>query len=227
MEICICGNPATSLWKRRQAFALGIPPFAKSAKGGPPRPGYDSSVDQQCFPDLRVGRSIIKTGPIALFSRIAQPRLTLWLAIAGALSFWLADLAIHVAASLDSTPARWDAAFVFLPPGTFLFAYLIARRVAARRGVKRVGVAMLVGVLLASGTFMAITATATARGICPYQCSGLAGHDIAVDNPDGDVLLRSVGRQPVRIACLDVSGRFLSGELGLARQSTSSHRRSR
>jgi hypothetical protein len=70
----------------------------------------------------------------ALFSRIQQPRLTFWLAIAGALSFWLADLAIHVAASLDSTPARWDAAFVFLPPGTFLFTYLIARRVAARRG---------------------------------------------------------------------------------------------
>ncbi len=44
------------------------------------------------------------------------------------------------------------------------------------------------------------------KGICPYQCSGLAGHDIAVDNPDGDVLLRSVGRQPVRIACLDVWG---------------------
>ena len=140
------------------------PTLCKERKGWATRPGYDSSVDQQCFPDLRVGRSIIKTGPIALFSRIAQPRSTLWLAVAGALSFWLADLAIHVAASVDSTPARWDAAFVFLPPGTFLFAYLIARRVAARRGVKRVGVAMLVGVWLASGTFMAITATATARG---------------------------------------------------------------
>jgi hypothetical protein len=49
------------------------------------------------------------------------------------------------------------------------------------------------------------------KGICPYQCSGSAGHDIAHDiavdnNPDGDVLLRSVGRQPVRIACLDVWG---------------------
>lgn len=126
--------------------------------------GYDSSVDQQCFPDLRVGRSIIKTGPVALFSRIQQPGLTFWLAIAGALSFWLSDLAIHVAARLDSTPARWDPALVFLPPGTFLFTYLMARRVAARRGFKRVGVAMLVGVWLASGTFIAITATATVRG---------------------------------------------------------------
>jgi hypothetical protein len=105
-----------------------------------------------------------KTGPIALFSRIQQPRPTLWLAVSGGLSFWLADLAIHVAASLDSTPARWDAAFVFLPPGAFLCTYLIARGVAATRGVKRVGVAMLVGVWLASGTFMAITAMATARG---------------------------------------------------------------
>jgi hypothetical protein len=119
-----------------------------------------------------VGRSIIKTGPIALFSRIQQPRLTLWLAIAGALSFWLADLAIHVAARLDSAPARWDAAFVFLPPGTFLFTYLIARRVAVRRGFKRVGVAMLVGVWLTSGTFMAITATATERG---FAHSGVLG----------------------------------------------------
>jgi len=30
------------------------------------------------------------------------------------------------------------------------------------------------------------------KGICPFQCSGLAGHDSAVDNPNGDVLLRSV-----------------------------------
>jgi hypothetical protein len=119
-----------------------------------------------------VGRSIIKSGPIALSSRIQQPRLTLWLAVAGALSFWLPDLAIHVAARLDSAPARWDAAFVFLPPGTFLFTYLIARRVAVRRGLKRVGVAMLVGVWLTSGTFMAIAATATERGFASSSVLG-------------------------------------------------------
>ena len=122
-----------------------------------------------------MGRSTIKTGPIALFSRIQQPRLTLWLAIAGALSFWLADLAIHVAANLDSVPARWDAASVFLPPGTFLFAYLIARRVAVRRGFKRVGVAMLVGVWLTGGTFMTITATATERGFAHSSVLGWLG----------------------------------------------------
>lgn len=129
-------------------------------------------LDRQCFPDLSVGRTIIKTGPTALFSRIQQPRLTLWLAIAGALSFWLPDLAIHVAARLDSAPARWDAAFVFLPPGTFLFIYLIARRVAVRRGFKRVGVAMLAGVWLTSGTFMAIAATATERGFAHSSVLG-------------------------------------------------------
>lgn len=138
-------------------------------------PGYDSSVDRQCFPDLRAGRSTIKAGPIALFSRIQQPRLTLWLAVAGALSFWLADLAIHVAATLDSAPARWDAAAVLLPPGTFLFTYLIARRVVVRRGFKRVGVAMLVGVWLTGGTFMAITATATERGFAHPSVLGWVG----------------------------------------------------
>ena len=152
-----------------------------------------------------MGRSIIKTGPIALFSRTQQPRLTLWLTIAGALSFWLPDLAIHVAARLDSAPARWDAAFVFLPPGTFLFTYLIARRVAVRRGLKRVGVAMLVGVWLTSGTFMAIAATATERGFAHSSVLGWLCMS-AVDNPDSDVLFRSVRRQPVRIACLDVWG---------------------
>jgi len=42
------------------------------------------------------------------------------------------------------------------------------------------------------------------KRICLFQCSGLAVHDRAVDNPDSDVLPRSVRRQPVRIACLDV-----------------------
>jgi hypothetical protein len=134
--------------------------------------GYDRSVDRQCFPHLRVGRSTIKAGPIALFSRTQQPRLTLRLAIAGALSFWLPDLAIHIAARLDSPPARWDAALVFLPPGTFLFTYLIARKVAVRRGFKRVGVAMLVGVWLTSGAFMAIAATATERGFAHSSVLG-------------------------------------------------------
>jgi hypothetical protein len=101
--------------------------------------------------------------------------LTLWLAVAGGLSFWLPDLAIHVAAKLDSAPARWDAALIFLPPGTFLLTYLIARRDAARRGFKRVGVAMLVGVWLTSGTFMAITATTTERGFAHPGILGWLG----------------------------------------------------
>ena len=110
-----------------------------------------------------------------MFSRIQQSRLTLWLAVAGGLSFWLPDLAIHVAAKLDSAPARWDAALIFLPPATFLFTYLIARRDAVRRGFKWVGVTMLVGVWLSSGTFMAITATTTEKGFAHPNVLGWLG----------------------------------------------------
>ena len=72
-----------------------------------------------------------------MFSRIQQPRLTIWLAIAGALSFWLPDLAVHVAARLDSAPARWDAAFVFL--GVIFPASKPSAQSASTRGTPNCG----------------------------------------------------------------------------------------
>ena len=74
-------------------------------------------------------------------------------AVAGALSFWLPDVAIHIAArrTFDSTHV-W--VITFLLPATFLFAYFVLRRFAVRRDFKWVGVAMLVGVWLTGGLFM-------------------------------------------------------------------------
>jgi hypothetical protein len=98
-----------------------------------------------------------------LLSRIQQPRLALSFAVAGALSFWLPDVAIHIAArrTFDS-PHVW--VITFLLPATFLFAYFVLRRFAVRRDFKWVGVAMLLGVWLTGGLFMMLAATASGGG---------------------------------------------------------------
>ncbi len=84
-------------------------------------------------------------------------------AVTGALSFWLPDVAIHIAARM-----RLDAAQVkvitLLVPVTFLCAYLVARRFALRRNFGWVGAVMLIGVWLTGGAFMAIGATPAGGG---------------------------------------------------------------
>lgn len=98
-----------------------------------------------------------------MLPRIQQPRLALSFAVAGALSFWLPDVAIHIAArrTFDS-PQVW--AITFLLPATFLSAYVAARRFAVRRDFKWVGAAMLLGVWLTGGPFMMLAATASGGG---------------------------------------------------------------
>jgi ABC-type uncharacterized transport system permease subunit len=91
--------------------------------------------------------------------------LALSFAVAGALSFWLPDVAIHIAARrIFDSPQVW--AITFLLPVTFLSAYVAARRFAVRRDFKWAGVAMLLGVWLTGGLFMMLAATASGGRIC-------------------------------------------------------------
>jgi hypothetical protein len=84
-------------------------------------------------------------------------------ALIGGLSFWLPDVAVHLSFghAFDSPQVR---VITFLMPATFLAGYLMARRFAAKRDFKWVGVAMLLGVWLTGGLFMALAATASQGG---------------------------------------------------------------
>jgi hypothetical protein len=86
-----------------------------------------------------------------------------WLALIGGLSFWLPDLAAHVVAGrrFDSPHVR---VITFLMPITFVIAYLIVRRFAAKRDFRWVGGAMLLGVWLSGGLFMTLAATVSQGG---------------------------------------------------------------
>ena len=105
----------------------------------------------------------MELGQLALLSRIRQPRLALLLALAGALSFWLPDVGMHVLAGreFDSVHVR---AMTLLLPTIFLLTYLLARRFAIARDFKWVGAAMLLGVWLTGGLFMTLSATASGGG---------------------------------------------------------------
>jgi hypothetical protein len=98
-----------------------------------------------------------------MFSRIQQPKFGLSLAVAGALSFWLPDVAIHIYAgrNFDSPQVR---VITFLLPATFLSAYIVAQRLAVKRNFKWVGAAMLVGVWFTGGLFMELASTASGSG---------------------------------------------------------------
>jgi hypothetical protein len=90
-------------------------------------------------------------------SHRTRPALAVAFAAAGAISFWLPDVAVHADAgpNLDTRHA-W--AITVLAPAIFLFAYIIARRFAFKHHFKRVGPTMLLGVWLTGGLFMTIGA---------------------------------------------------------------------
>lgn len=104
--------------------------------------------------------SAMQLRPVALFFRIKQPRLAFSFAVAGALSFWLPDVAIHTYTGHNFAPPDvW--LITILAPATFLFAYVVARRFAVKRDFKWAGPAMLLGVWLMGGLFMTLAATAS------------------------------------------------------------------
>ena len=102
-----------------------------------------------------------------MFWREQQTKLALWLAVAGAVSFWLPDVVIQTAArrSFDALQVRTQIRIItFLLPATFLCAYLLARRLSMKRNFKWIGSAMLLGVWFTGGLFMMLAATGSGGG---------------------------------------------------------------
>lgn len=95
-------------------------------------------------------------------------RLALSFAVAGALSFWLPDVVVHIVAG-PNFDSRHVWVCTILMPATLLFAYVVARRLGMKRNFKWVGPVMLLGVWLTGGLFMTL---ATAPG-----SSGFVGVD--------------------------------------------------
>lgn len=105
-----------------------------------------------------------RVGRLALFPQIKQLRLALSFAAAGALSFWLPDVAVHIYAGRDLTFQHvW--AITILAPATFLLAYALARRFAVNREFKWLGAAMLLGTWVTGGLFITLAATASGSGL--------------------------------------------------------------
>ena len=96
-------------------------------------------------------------------SRIGQSRLALSFAIAGALSFWLPDVAVHIGAGPNFN-SRHVWVITVLLPAAFLLTYVVARRFAPKRNFRWVGAAMLLGVWITGGLFMTIAAMASGSG---------------------------------------------------------------
>ena len=96
-------------------------------------------------------------------SRIKRQRLALSFAIAGALSFWLPDVAVHISAG-PNFDSRHVWAITILSPAAFLFTYVVARKFAIKQDFRWVGAAMLLGVWITGGVFMTIAAMASGSG---------------------------------------------------------------
>ena len=93
-------------------------------------------------------------------SRITRPRLALSFAIAGALSFWSPDVAVHISAG-PNFDSRQVWVITILMPAAFLLTYVVTRKFALKREFRWVGVAMLLGVWITGGLFMTIAAMAS------------------------------------------------------------------
>lgn len=102
-------------------------------------------------------------GSLAPSSRIRRPRLALCFVVAGALSFWLPSVAVHLYAG-PNFDARHQWVITILMPATFLLAYVVARKFAIKRDFTWVGGAMLLGVWLTGGLFMNLGAMASGSG---------------------------------------------------------------
>jgi len=89
--------------------------------------------------------------------------LALGFAVAGAIGFWLPDIAVHLQAG-SNFDARHQWALTILMPATFLLAYVVARRFAIKRDFRWAGAAMLLGVWLMGGLFMNLGAMASGSG---------------------------------------------------------------
>jgi hypothetical protein len=107
-------------------------------------------------------RGTTQVGSLPSPSETKRRRLALSFAVAGALSFWLPDVVVHIDAG-PNFDSRHLWVCTILMPATFLFAYVVARRVGMKRDFKWVGPAMLVGVWLSGGLFMTL-ATASGSG---------------------------------------------------------------
>ena len=104
-----------------------------------------------------------KTQGLNRSSSPKQLRLAILFAVAGALSFWLPDLAIHIRSARNfGSQQVWLITIVL--PAIFLFAYVVARWFGVRRGFKWVGAATLLGVWLTGGLFTTLAATASGGG---------------------------------------------------------------
>jgi hypothetical protein len=108
-----------------------------------------------------LSRSTTQVGSLPSPSGTKRRRLALSFAVAGALSFWLPDVVVHMYAG-PNFDSRHVWVCTILMPATFLCAYVVARRLGMKREFKWVGPAMLLGVWLSGGLFMTL---ATASGI--------------------------------------------------------------
>ena len=100
---------------------------------------------------------------LASISRIRRPRLALSFAIAGALSFWLPNVAVHIGAG-PNFDSRHVWVITILMPAAFLLTYVAAREFAIKRHFRWVGAAMLLGMWITGGLFMMIAAMASGSG---------------------------------------------------------------
>ncbi len=107
---------------------------------------------------------------LRLLIRMRQLRLLFLLAVAGAVSFWLPDVVVHmIARGAFDRSHIWT--ITFLLPATFLLAYFSWQRCANLR-VGWASIAMLAGVWLSGGLFMMISATVSGGG---FATSGVGG----------------------------------------------------
>ena len=95
-----------------------------------------------------------------MLSRIEQPRLAIRFAAAGALAFWVPDVFAHLATGREFSGLHVTVVTLALPIA-FLIAYVSLRKIAADRGYKSLGIAMLAGVWVSGGLFIMIGATAS------------------------------------------------------------------